>query len=60
MNDMASLPLLLCFGGAAWGMVRFIWVVLWMIREEAVLGGNACHSPEHAMPETTPKSEQRD
>lgn len=30
------------------------------VGKEAVLGGNACHSAEHAVPETTPKGEQRD
>lgn len=30
------------------------------IKKEAVPGGSACHSAEHAMPETTPKGEQLD
>lgn len=28
--------------------------------KEAVPGGDVCHSAEHAVPETTPKGEQRD
>lgn len=29
------------------------------IKKEAVPGGSACQSAEHAVPETTPKGEQR-
>lgn len=29
-----------------------------IIGKEAVLGGSACHSAEHAVPETTPKGER--
>ena len=55
---MSSLAMLVFFGGAAWGMARFLWIIFCMIAKEAVLGGNLCHSVEQAVPETTPNDEQ--
>lgn len=36
------------------------WAAMLKAAKEAVPGGSACHSAEHAKPETTPKGEQQD